>query len=83
MHIRKTTYVKLGNPNTLAFVGCVADQHPETAADDTQTPAPPKFNPERRAPRLITRFTAQDRIQYEQVVRRILRYRAVLASLRH
>jgi hypothetical protein len=75
MPIRRTSYVKLGKPITLAFVSCVADQHPEAAADDTQTPAPPKFNPEHRAPRLITKFTAQDRIQYEQVIRRVLRHR--------
>jgi hypothetical protein len=65
MRIRRTIYVNLGKPITLAFVSCVADQHPE----DAQPPAPerPRFNPEHRVPR----------IRYEQAVRRFLRYRAV------
>ena len=32
MRIRRTRYLKHGKPITLAFVGCVADQHPEAAA---------------------------------------------------
>ena len=51
-------------PITLAFVSCVADQHPEDA--QPPAPEPPKFNPEHRVPR-------------KQAVRRFLRYRAVRA----
>ena len=53
MPIRRTNYLKNGRPITLAFVSCVADQHPEI--DDKQTPAPkpPKFNPSRRALRRL------------------------------
>ena len=36
MRIRRTSYLKDGKPITLPFVSCVADQHPEAAADDTQ-----------------------------------------------
>ena len=76
MRIRRARYLKHGKPITLAFAKCVADQHPEAAATAyTQPPAPepPKFNPERRVPRLITKFTAEDRMLYERAIRRYLR----------
>ena len=74
MRIRRARYLKHGKPITLAFVGRVADQQPE-AATYAQPPAPepPTFNPERRVPRLITKFTAEDRILYERAIRRFLR----------
>jgi hypothetical protein len=67
MRIRRTIYVNLGKPITLAFVSCVSDQHPEDARP--LAPEPPKFNPEHRVPR----------IRYKQAVRRVLHYRAVRA----
>jgi hypothetical protein len=77
MRIRRARYLKHGKPITLAFVKCVADQHPEAAATayaQPPAPEPPKFNPERRVPRLITKFTAKDRILYERAIRRFLRH---------
>ena len=38
MHIRRTSYVNLGKPITLAFISCVADQHPEDPQPEHRVP---------------------------------------------
>ena len=54
MRIRRTVYWKFGAPITLAFLACIADQHPEAVEPP---PAPATANvKERRGPH---RWTAK------------------------
>lgn len=55
MSIRHTVYMRLGQSITLAFVTCIADQHPEV--HDTAPPLPPEPNPKaERGPQLTESF---------------------------
>ncbi|MET0707610.1 MAG: hypothetical protein ABWY82_12335 [Tardiphaga sp.] len=81
MRIRRSTYVKLGESVTLAFIPCLADQHPELTDD---TPPPPPSPPKVRAKRgshLTSNYIQKlrgrrgqpqaDEAQYQATMRRI------------
>ena len=79
MRIRRTTFVKYGQPVTLAYIEAISDQHPEAIDGAPPPPAPPR----ERGPRLTAHYIRkvlrkpepprQDEAKYEAVMRRIMR----------
>ena len=83
MRIRRTTFVKYGQPVTLAYIEAISDQHPEAIDGAPSPPAPPPAPPRERGPRLTAHYIRKvlrkpepprpDEAKYEAVMRRIMR----------
>ena len=87
MRIRRSVYVKLGQPISLAYLACIADSHPEVAIEAASPPQPKPQPPAlaraqqpsrwsekltRRRNRASERMArALNRIGYEATMRRI------------
>ena len=73
MRIRRSVYVKLGEPITLAFVACIADHHPEHIEAAPPPPEPEWLaieRPPRWSEKLIRRTMGRDRKHTARLINR-------------